>query len=242
MALIKCPECGKEISDKAEKCMHCGFPINIQGNEEKEKEYTLELNNSMRAIGTEKSVKVFFKENLILDSETENFKLNYCAEETDDVGRMQLKVAFSNSEYQEPFKACINVNAQSYNTAKDFVENIAKKYFVPDLVNEWYLINSHVKENASAYSKSTDKEIRKIEDMSHPVEPQKEESFFASEQFTIAMLLIFWPVSLYTMYKYKHFSEKARIIWTIVVIAIVLITLSTWPKIYMQNRIVRYNY
>lgn len=27
MALIKCPECGKEISDKAESCIHCGFPI-----------------------------------------------------------------------------------------------------------------------------------------------------------------------------------------------------------------------
>ena len=24
MALIKCPECGKEISDKAKKCIHCG--------------------------------------------------------------------------------------------------------------------------------------------------------------------------------------------------------------------------
>lgn len=27
MALIKCPECGKEISDKAESCINCGFPI-----------------------------------------------------------------------------------------------------------------------------------------------------------------------------------------------------------------------
>ena len=27
MALIKCPECGKEISDKAVSCPHCGFPI-----------------------------------------------------------------------------------------------------------------------------------------------------------------------------------------------------------------------
>ena len=26
MALIKCPECGKSISDKAEKCPHCGIP------------------------------------------------------------------------------------------------------------------------------------------------------------------------------------------------------------------------
>lgn len=27
MALIKCPECGKEISDKAPTCIHCGFPL-----------------------------------------------------------------------------------------------------------------------------------------------------------------------------------------------------------------------
>ena len=27
MALIKCPECGKEISDKAKACIHCGFPL-----------------------------------------------------------------------------------------------------------------------------------------------------------------------------------------------------------------------
>ena len=28
MALIKCPECGKEISDKAKSCPKCGYPIN----------------------------------------------------------------------------------------------------------------------------------------------------------------------------------------------------------------------
>ncbi len=27
MALIICPECGKEISDSAEKCIHCGYPL-----------------------------------------------------------------------------------------------------------------------------------------------------------------------------------------------------------------------
>ncbi|MBE5878085.1 MAG: zinc ribbon domain-containing protein [Lachnospiraceae bacterium] len=27
MALIKCPECGREISDKATLCIGCGFPI-----------------------------------------------------------------------------------------------------------------------------------------------------------------------------------------------------------------------
>ena len=30
MALIKCPECGREISDKAVACIHCGYPIATQ--------------------------------------------------------------------------------------------------------------------------------------------------------------------------------------------------------------------
>lgn len=36
MAMIKCPECGKEISDKAEKCPNCGCPITTYGNKEGE--------------------------------------------------------------------------------------------------------------------------------------------------------------------------------------------------------------
>ena len=27
MALIKCPECGKEVSDKAQACINCGYPL-----------------------------------------------------------------------------------------------------------------------------------------------------------------------------------------------------------------------
>lgn len=27
MALIKCPECGKDVSDKSKMCINCGFPI-----------------------------------------------------------------------------------------------------------------------------------------------------------------------------------------------------------------------
>ena len=28
MSLIKCPECQKEISDKSQQCIYCGYPIN----------------------------------------------------------------------------------------------------------------------------------------------------------------------------------------------------------------------
>ncbi|MBR2343197.1 MAG: zinc ribbon domain-containing protein [Clostridia bacterium] len=33
MALIKCPECGKEVSDKASACIHCGYPISNISNQ-----------------------------------------------------------------------------------------------------------------------------------------------------------------------------------------------------------------
>lgn len=30
MSLIKCPECGKEVSDRAPTCIHCGYPLHEQ--------------------------------------------------------------------------------------------------------------------------------------------------------------------------------------------------------------------
>lgn len=34
MALIKCPECGKEISDTAKNCIHCGYALKEENNAE----------------------------------------------------------------------------------------------------------------------------------------------------------------------------------------------------------------
>ncbi len=30
--IIKCPECGKDISDKSKQCIYCGFPLNSLNN------------------------------------------------------------------------------------------------------------------------------------------------------------------------------------------------------------------
>jgi len=38
MALINCPECGSRISDQAEKCPSCAYPINSRGNNTESKE------------------------------------------------------------------------------------------------------------------------------------------------------------------------------------------------------------
>lgn len=39
MALINCPECGKEISDKALACPNCGNPMNKQPQQPQQEEY-----------------------------------------------------------------------------------------------------------------------------------------------------------------------------------------------------------
>lgn len=63
MALIQCPECGKEVSDKARKCPHCGYPLeDIDFEKEeaamekvlewnKEREYLLEGNVPEKSLG-----------------------------------------------------------------------------------------------------------------------------------------------------------------------------------------------
>lgn len=43
MALITCPECGKQISDKAVACPGCGFPMVRKSDETKEAETTSEF-------------------------------------------------------------------------------------------------------------------------------------------------------------------------------------------------------
>ena len=47
MALIKCPDCGREISDRAASCMHCGCPIALSN----EGVLRVQLNSWMKLIG-----------------------------------------------------------------------------------------------------------------------------------------------------------------------------------------------
>lgn len=59
MALIRCPECGKEISDKAPACIHCGYPLSLLNNE-KAKSTTVEKqsNTEVKSDQKEYSFKI----------------------------------------------------------------------------------------------------------------------------------------------------------------------------------------
>lgn len=43
MALIHCPECGKEISDQAPACIHCGYPLQKSDGAEPPKQFSVVL-------------------------------------------------------------------------------------------------------------------------------------------------------------------------------------------------------
>lgn len=234
MAIIKCPECGKEISDKATSCPNCGFPlIKGQSEKEKQKEYTIEINDSMYIQATSEKIKVFYNHNQIIESPVDDFVLNYSKEEPDDLGRNQLKIAFSIPSYKDSLKICVNANSEKYETTKDFLVNIADKYFKKDFVSNWYLVNEYAKNHADKFkSGETNANIQKvqnnIQNQSNSFsyqqfqEEEKKNSVFASAGFTIFMILIFWPVGLFTMWRHEHFKKSTRIILTVLCIGLTI--------------------
>lgn len=61
MALIKCKECGEEISDKATKCIHCGTILNNEESNNIISKITNKDFYSSCSNGVEKNINYFFK-------------------------------------------------------------------------------------------------------------------------------------------------------------------------------------
>lgn len=65
MALIICPECGKQVSDQSSQCIHCGYP--------------LKQNTKCIINGTEFDLSFLFDENIELANKKNDFgKLTKC--------------------------------------------------------------------------------------------------------------------------------------------------------------------
>ena len=61
VALIKCPECGKEVSDKANTCIHCGYPLSIVSSNGRQNEVASlhkKLLTETQIKGKEYSIKI----------------------------------------------------------------------------------------------------------------------------------------------------------------------------------------
>ena len=64
MALITCPECKKEISDKADKCINCGYPLSSQAINEVELPHKVEITKEEDKKTLECPVEITGKEKL----------------------------------------------------------------------------------------------------------------------------------------------------------------------------------
>jgi ribosomal protein L37E len=77
MALIKCPECGKEVSDRSDQCIHCGYPIKEEMDklkqesqvEEVQQERELEEDNAVTESEQELEQEDEEKEELEVDTD-----------------------------------------------------------------------------------------------------------------------------------------------------------------------------
>ena len=80
MSLIKCPECGQQISDKAEKCPHCGLPssyFTIQKSEKKGEEVDYSnISNILISFDSDYN-ELFSVEHYITHRELEHLKTVY---------------------------------------------------------------------------------------------------------------------------------------------------------------------
>lgn len=60
MAMIKCPECGKEISDKATVCPNCGAPVSaFTGTLTITREYSKELKDTPVTVQVDEDIEEF---------------------------------------------------------------------------------------------------------------------------------------------------------------------------------------
>lgn len=141
MALIKCQECGKEISDKAVACIHCGCPLS---------ENVIEIQHDKT------------DDNIMIDKE--------CGENM-----------MEDSEVKE------ERSLQSY-----------------------------------SYEFDESSKLKKPEK-----EKNKKEKVKLSKRtwFVILMLVLFWPVGLFLMWKNKKFNKIVRIIVTAIIVLPIIISL-----------------
>lgn len=196
MAMIKCPECGKEISDKSEKCIGCGFPIKEFLQEQEAKRVTEEL-EILEKLEIEK------KKDLLLDKRNISIKHK---EKLIEINEGKLKLRFAGSgtieDYIWNFK--LEYFAISMGMSIGFsINNISKEYTsgIKDITcvgetKEKLLLFKEIMENNGLYSgrsrfdilykpSEVDKRLenKRIDDLRKSMREKKQQSMPKNENF-----------------------------------------------------------
>lgn len=128
MALIKCPECGNEVSDKADACPKCGYPISEMNANLTEKLVGASVNDSIvlyfneYVLGIEQCGKCLVKDSL------ENFKIMDVEENSEPA------YLISHSSLIKPLVVTRASNVEKLSQLKSYLEKYTIKKVVPATV------------------------------------------------------------------------------------------------------------
>ena len=217
MALIKCPECGKQISDKANVCPNCGYPISSQNVIE---EFSFSVGNSMDMKTAQDKIRIEYIGETLLEAPFNEFVLTW-DNESEEYGKINRMTVFSHPNCDKPFKISSNAGTDAYEKQLRFINAIVHKYFKKDIQNDYYIATAYASKHCELNNAKKINEA--INQTIHNNMPEKtEDKFYESEYFCIVMLLLFWPIGLYLMYKYHHFKSSTRVVLTVLCVLLVL--------------------
>ena len=176
MALIKCPECGKEISDKSSICIHCGYPISEMNQNGEALQEGLLLKESRPLSENELLLEKQLKrdQDSSIKEEKKNFKIKpiyilgtvvaviiivvgICQHKTIQKRNNELQAynnaiyAYENENFQDAYEYFSN---NEYKDSKDYLEKTIEKYIES-------LINDNLLEEADKYLALVNDEVVK---------------------------------------------------------------------------------
>ena len=215
MALIKCPECGKEFSDKAQACPNCGCPTSEAKNQELKqeeiKDYSIKINSD--------TMTLFYQSGFILESDVRGFVLNWLSEE-EELGRNQLKVVFSHPGYKKPMKLSVSNTSERYEKAKYFAENVAEKYFKKDICPGYFEAIHYAEQHVDnvLFRKAYENERKIIKEKKQAVQNQPNNQQISSRPVNNSALV--QNVQIQSAPKKKKKGHCGTFLWVIIILVV----------------------
>ena len=226
MALIKCPECGKEFSDKAQACRNCGCPTSEAKNQElkqeeikEDPEFELQLENDYSIKINSDTMTLFYQSGFILESDVRGFVLNWLSEE-EELGRNQLKVVFSHPGYKKPMKLSVSNTSERYEKAKYFAENVAEKYFKKDICPGYFEAIHYAEQHVDnvLFRKAYENEQKIIKEKKQAVQNQPNNQQISSRPVNNSALV--QNVQIQSAPKKKKKGHCGTFLWVIIILVV----------------------
>lgn len=226
MALIKCPECGKEFSDKAQACPNCGCPTSEVKNQElkqeeikEDPEFELQLENDYSIKINSDTMTLFYQSGFILESDVRGFVLNWLSEE-EELGRNQLKVVFSHPGYKKPMKLSVSNTSERYEKAKYFAENVAEKYFKKDICPGYFEAIHYAEQHVDnvLFRKAYENERKIIKEKKQAVQNQPNNQQISSRPVNNSALV--QNVQIQSAPKKKKKDHCGTFLWVIIILVV----------------------